>query len=235
VNVARFSRTPESAAAASGVRAELGIPEGAPVLGFVGRLVRDKGIVELTAAWRVLREEFPALHLVLVGGYEEGDPVPEVVKQALDSDERVRVLGWVSDSVPYYAAFDLLVLPTYREGFPNVLLEAAGMELPIVATLVPGCVDAVEDGTTGLLVPARDAERLAAALRRYLADARLREQHGAAGRERVVRLFQSERIWEGLVREYDALLSRGAIRAPGASRAPEPARVGSRRGEGEGA
>jgi lipopolysaccharide/colanic/teichoic acid biosynthesis glycosyltransferase len=102
---------------------------------------------------------------------------------------------------------DIVALPTYREGFPNVPLEAAGMELPVVATNVPGCIDAVADGRTGLLVPPRDAPALASAIRKYLNDSNLRLAHGKAGRERVLRYFRQEAIWEALFSEYDELLS----------------------------
>jgi glycosyltransferase involved in cell wall biosynthesis len=105
----------------------------------------------------------------------------------------------------------VLVLPSYREGFPNTPLEAAAMELPVVATRIPGTVDAVEDEVTGLLVPPRDAEALEQAIRRYLDCPELRQQHGKAGRERVLRLFRQEVVWEALYNEYMALLRQRGI------------------------
>lgn len=101
---------------------------------------------------------------------------------------------------------DLLVLPTHREGFPNVPLEAAAMELPVVATRIPGCIDAVEDSVTGTLVSARDAEELANAIRMYLKSPALRRRHGLAGRKRVLREFPQEAIWESLYSEYVRLM-----------------------------
>jgi glycosyltransferase involved in cell wall biosynthesis len=92
--------------------------------------------------------------------------------------------------------------------------EAAAMELPVVATRVTGSVDAVVDGVTGTLVPPRDAAALAEALRRYLLDPGLRRKHGSAGRERVVREFQPERIWEALYREYVELLQKRGLPTP---------------------
>ncbi len=207
----RFSpATPEAAAAA---RAALGLPAGAPVIGFVGRLVRDKGVVELAEAWRALRDDFPGAHLLLAGPEEAQDAVPPAVLAALRADPRVRFLGMVRDTPRAYAAMDLVALPTYREGFPNVALEAGAMGLPIVATAVPGCTDAVVDGTTGILVPAGDAGALAAGLRRYLADPALRAAHGGAGRARVLAEFRQEAIWEALAAEY-AALARHPLPAP---------------------
>ncbi|MGH7665085.1 MAG: glycosyltransferase family 4 protein [Gemmatimonadaceae bacterium] len=193
-------------------RDRLAIPRDAVVIGFVGRLVRDKGLVELHAAWRALRTELPGMHLLLVGPFEPQDPVPPGIRADLEADARVHLAGMDWNTPPLYAAMDLAVLPTYREGFPNVPLEAAAMGLPVVATRVPGCIDAIEDGVTGLLVPPRDADSLADAIWRYARDAGLRRQHGAAGRARVLTHFRREAIWEAIHAEYLRLL-RG--QAPG--------------------
>jgi glycosyltransferase involved in cell wall biosynthesis len=194
-------------------RARFGIPEDAIVIGFVGRLVRDKGICELTEAWSRLRAAHPQAHLLVVGPFEPQDPVSSDVERALREDPRVHLAGEDWNTPPLYAAMDVVALPTYREGFPNVPLEAAAMGLPVVATRVPGCVDAVADDTTGVLVPPRDAAALEGALRAYVADEVLRRRHGAAGRARVLREFRQEALWEALHAEYAALLARRG-RAP---------------------
>jgi glycosyltransferase involved in cell wall biosynthesis len=183
-------------------RAALGIPASARVVGFVGRLVREKGLVELWRAWGTLRDELPDLRLVMVGPVEPQDPIPREVLASLSGDPRVLMAGLQWDTPRYFRAFDVLALPTYREGFPVVPLEAAAMRLPVVATRVPGCVDAIVDGVTGTLVPARDAAALTAALRAYLVDPELRRRHGDAARARVVREFDQERIWSALHLEY---------------------------------
>jgi len=193
------------------LQAQLQIPPDATVIGFVGRMVRDKGMQELAHAWQHLREDYSHLHLLLVGDYEEQDPVPAWVQQTFAGDPRVHITGWVSDAAPYYAIMHVLVLPSYREGFPNTPLEAAAMELPVVATRIPGTVDAVEDEVTGLLIPPRDAQALEQAIRRYLDSPALRQQHGKAGRERVLRLFRQEVIWEAWYNEYVALLQQRGI------------------------
>ncbi len=182
------------------------LPQDAIVLGFMGRIVRDKGLVELAAAWRFLREVFPELFLLLVGPVEDRDPVPPEVLKHLEADPRVRLVGAVGDPAPFYAAMDILTLPTYREGFPNTPLEAAAMELPVVATDVDGCVEAVMYGLTGLLVPPRDSKALAAALQQLIEDPELRKQMGQAGRRRVLREFKPENIWKELYQEYRDLL-----------------------------
>ncbi len=196
------------------VRRRFGIPMDATVIGFVGRIVRDKGIVELAGAWRRLRNDHPELHLLIVGPFEEEDPVSPETEALLRQDSRVHLAGMDWNTPPLYAAMDLVALPTYREGFPNVPLEAAAMGLPVVATRIPGCVDAVADGVTGLLVPPADAGALASALERYLADADLRRAHGAAGRERIRLEFRQDVIWEALHQEYVRLLADRGLASP---------------------
>lgn len=194
------------------VREQYGIPENATVIGFVGRLVKAKGIVELSEAWTNIRDQFPAAHLLLVGPVETGDPVPTEVMHRLREDSRAHLIGEEWDVPPLYRAMDLLVLPTYREGFPIVLLEAAAMRLPIVATQVPGCVDAVRDCETGTLVPAQNSDRLAGAIARYLEDPPLGRMHGLAARNRVLREFSEHAMWAAVYEEYQRLLLEQGLR-----------------------
>ena len=188
------------------IRALHGIPEDAQVVSFMGRIVRDKGMVELAEAWEMLRVRFPSLHLVLMGVFEPQDPVPEEVETLFRNDPRVHLTGYVDGVAPYYAVTDVCVLPTYREGLPATLLEAAAMEVPVVATRIPGCVDAVVDGVTGVLVPPRDAGVLAHAVAAYLIDPELRRRHGRAARLRILEDFRPEVIWQELHEEYARLL-----------------------------
>lgn len=192
-------------------REALGIPPESLVVGFVGRIVQEKGIGELERAWRSLRDDYPAAHLLIVGPFETRDPVPGRSVERLQADPRVRLTGMEWNIAPLYAAMDIVVLPTYREGFPNVPLEAAAMRLPVVATNVPGCVDAVDDGRTGTLVPPRDSDALARAMRAYLDDSNLRRVHGDAGRDRVLLDFRQEAIWEALHAEYRRLLRERSL------------------------
>lgn len=202
----RFNPESIAASARRAVRRRHNIPEDAVVLGFVGRIVKDKGIVELAQAWRKIRDERPNTHLVLVGEFETGDPVPEEIQNMLAADKRVHLTGVVWDVPQMYSAFDLLVFPTYREGLPNVLLEAAAMALPVVATRVTGCVDAVLDGKTGTLVPVHDQHALAEAALAYIDSEVLRTAHGKAGRKWVLDNFRPEGVWKALAGEYAALV-----------------------------
>lgn len=202
----RFDPGRFDAQALLAARHRLDIPATAPVLGFVGRIVRDKGVDELAAAWTLLAAAFPALHLIVVGTLESEDPAPDPAVAALRDHPRVRFVPWVQDPSLYYALMEVVALPTYREGLPNVPLEAAAMRLPVVASRVTGCVDAVVDGITGTLVPPADPSSLAGALALYLRDASLRSRHGAAGRQRVLREFVPEDLWQRVHELYLSLL-----------------------------
>lgn len=196
------------------IRCRHGIGEDDLVIGFVGRVVRDKGMAELAAAWQVLRGRFPRLHLLLIGPFEPQDPIPSEVEKLFRTDPRIHVLGPIKEPASYYAAMDVFVLPTYREGLGAVLLEAAAMQVPTVATRIPGCYDAVEDGVTGLLVPPYDAQALAEALRRLLVSPSLRRRFGVAGRARVLRDFRPEVLHQMQFEEYCALLHARGLAAP---------------------
>ena len=186
------------------LRARLGVGN-APLVGFVGRLVRDKGIVELADAWLRVRERVPGAHLVIAGMFEERDAVPEDVRTRLANDPHVHMLGFIEDTAVLYGAIDVLTFPSHREGFPNVPAEAASMRVPVVAARTVGSVDAVVNGETGTLVPVGDATALATALERYLTDRTLATTHGKAARLRIQREFRRERVWEALAEFYETL------------------------------
>jgi glycosyltransferase involved in cell wall biosynthesis len=166
------------------------------IIGFVGRLARDKGILELHRSWAEIREKFDSAYLVIAGEPDERDPAPSEVLQSFRSDKRVRMLGWVTDTSAVYSCLDVLVLPSYREGLPTVILEAAAMEVPAIAARSTGCIDAVVDGVTGLLVETGDHRGLTEALERYLSDESLRREHGRQARARVLQEFKPEDVWQ---------------------------------------
>jgi glycosyltransferase involved in cell wall biosynthesis len=217
----RFDPHGSGAGTRHAVRDRYGIPRDALVVGYVGRLVRDKGIRELSEAWSSLRDEFPEARLLLCGAFEAGDKVPQNIRGELLGDDRVHFTGgFVDDVVPVYSAIDICVLPSYREGLPTVCLEAGLMKVPVVATRIPGCVDAVEDGVTGLLVEPGSQDAIANALRRLIEDHGLRRQMGEAGRTFVSRRFSEETVCGLLLAEYGRLLASSGLPVPVAGLPP---------------
>lgn len=207
----RFNPSEVSLRAREEARVSTGIPMECPVVGFVGRIARDKGVADLQRAWQQLRSRYRNLHLLVVGAEDTRDTVAPELLRKLRRDPRVHLTGRRSDVPVLLALMDVLVLPTYREGFGNVLLEAAAMAKPVVCTNVEGCIDAVRDGVTGTLVPVGDVQALAQSVARYLDQPNLREKHGRAARNRALDKFRPEQLVEATIQEYrDLLQSRAA-------------------------
>jgi lipopolysaccharide/colanic/teichoic acid biosynthesis glycosyltransferase/glycosyltransferase involved in cell wall biosynthesis len=207
VDARRFSPADRSSAETENLRSMLGIPTGAPVLGYVGRFVKDKGIRELVEAFQRLHATYPELHLLLVGDFEPGDPVEPEVRRYIEAGPAIIRPGFVSDTAPYYRLMDVLALPTHREGFPGVPLEAQASGVPVVTTTATGAVDSITDGVTGFLVPVGDTNALTNAVGKLLADPELRVRMGNAGRMRVERDFRLEVIWSAMGRLYRDLMA----------------------------
>jgi lipopolysaccharide/colanic/teichoic acid biosynthesis glycosyltransferase len=204
----RFTPTPERLEGAKQLRLELGIPENAPVIGFVGRFTKDKGFHELVSAFATILESHPDAYLLLVGDYEAGDPVPDTVRLQLEALPHVVKAGFVADPALIYHVFTVLALPTYREGFPNVPLEAAAAGKPVVTTDATGARDAVLHEKTGLIVPTKDSFALAKALKQILQNPELATQMGQAGQAWVEHEFKPERIWQELHQLYSSLYTQ---------------------------
>ncbi|MDA8109614.1 MAG: glycosyltransferase family 4 protein [Betaproteobacteria bacterium] len=195
-----------NAEAGRATRARLGIGAQDKVIVFVGRVTRDKGIVELVQAFQRLSGRMAGVHLVLVGPEEpERDPLPEATREAVAREPGIHAVGYESDPEHYLASADLICLPSYREGFGNVVIEAAAMGLPAVGTRIPGLRDAIVEGVTGVLVPAKDPVALERALADLLLDDALRQAMGAAAQERALREFDSRVVNARVLAEYATL------------------------------
>jgi glycosyltransferase involved in cell wall biosynthesis len=190
------------------LRAMHGLPVGAPTVGFIGRLTRDKGIVELATAFEQLYAEDPSRRLLLVGGTEDGDPLPDHTRKILLDHPGVVRTGFVSETAPYYHLMDVLCLPSHREGFPNTPLEAAAAGRPTVTTDATGARDSVVDNTTGLIVPCGDVGALTDALDRLLSDQETARTMGVNAARRAAEEFAPPKVWEGLGTVYRELLER---------------------------
>jgi glycosyltransferase involved in cell wall biosynthesis len=216
IDLGRFDPARISDAEVAAARTELGARSPDDVIvGLVGRLVREKGYAEVFEAAGELRERLPNLRFAVIGDddHEKED--------ALDAGDRaradaagVRFLGGRDDVDRLYAGMDIFVLASYREGFPRTAMEAAAMGVPVVATDIRGCRQVVDHGTTGLLVPARDATALADAIKALAVDPDRRARLGIAGRAKAMREFDERRCVEITLDTYRALLSRRALPVP---------------------
>lgn len=210
VDIERYHPRSDDAPDVQQLRRELGLNQGEPVVGFVGRFTRDKGVEDLLSAFSCpVLAVVPNARLLLLGVFEEGDPISPRARESLHTNSRITLAGLVENAAPYYALMDVLAFPSYREGFPNVPLEAAASGIPSVAYATTGSVDAVEDGVTGTLVTPGDSVELGRAICRYLTNRELRTRHGGAGRERVVQDFRREAVLVAWERFYAGLLESG--------------------------
>lgn len=187
------------------VRTELDIGLKQTVILFLGRLNRDKGMLDLAAAFCDIASRSNDVVLVLVGA-EEDVPFSRVQEICGVHRGRLRRVSFTSEPERYMAAVDIFCLPSYREGFGQVIIEAAASGVPTVASRIYGISDAVEDGKTGLLFPAGDVVALTQALERLITDIDLRRQMGEAARLRALALFRSQKITDEVMALYSEFL-----------------------------
>ena len=207
IDLRRFGAHGDADAARAAVRAEWGVGPDDVVVGAVGRLVLEKGYRELFDAWELVRRSHPEARLVVIGPFDpdKADEVPaEVVEHARSLG--VHFDGHRDDVDRRYLGMDAYVLASYREGFPRSAMEAAASGLPIVATDIRGCRQVVDHEVTGLLVPARTVEPLAAALERVVGDAGLRAAMSKAAIDKAAAEFDDRRVVDITLRTYDRLL-----------------------------
>lgn len=207
IDLVRFDPSARSGAR-SRVRSEIGVEETDIVVGTVGRLVAEKGFLEL---FRAVEQVGPGFVFVVVGPVDPDKPdsLPaDVIKRAQDFG--VRFLGMRTDIEDVYSALDLFVLPSHREGFPRAAMEAAAMALPVIATDIRGCRQVVRDGVNGVLVPVGDVESLADAIKTVGSDRGLMSRMSASSREIALEEFDERRVVKIVMGTYrDALAAKG--------------------------
>jgi glycosyltransferase involved in cell wall biosynthesis len=213
IDLERFDPERGSARDTEGARAELGADsDGDVVVAAVGRLVREKGYPELFEAAAQVRQTAPQVRVAVIGP-DDHDKVDGLTThdRAIAAAAGVRMLGHRDDMARLYRGMDVLVLASHREGFPRTPMEAAAMGVPVIATDIRGCRQAVEHGVTGLLVPPRDPTALAGAIAMLADDRELRRRMGVAARAKALREFDQARCIDVTIATYARLLERAGL------------------------
>ncbi len=223
VDTQRFDRTQFSPSELALKRRELGIPSDAPVVGFVGRLVREKGLLELLAAARLVRARVPNARFLFVGPVDTAKPDvirPEVANEYGVAD--ICHFTGMRDDVPsLYPLMQLFVLPSYREGFPLSIIEASAASVPCIVTDARGCREAVEHGRNGLVVPLGDIPALADAIAELLLDPERARRMGEEGRRMALDRFDEQKVFAQVKAEYMCLLQAKGLPVPHLVQAPD--------------
>ncbi len=186
------------------LRNELGIDSSDFVFVFIGRLVADKGINELVRAFLSLA--IPNCKLLLVGPYETEDPLQPETLKAIQQNDSILSVGFQHDVRPYLVISDCLVFPSYREGFPNVVMQAGAMGLPSIVTDINGSNEIIIEGFNGTIVPAKNVTALSNAMIRIKEDETWRNQLQSNARSSIISRYEQELVWESLLIKYKEFL-----------------------------
>lgn len=187
---------------------ELGLKPNFKIIGAVGRLVREKGYLDLFKAFKKVLEKFPDTILLIVGPKEpeKKDKFNPIVAKDYGIEKNTIFLGQRVDVDELYSLMDIFVLSSHREGFPRTVIEASAMGKPVVATNIRGCREAVEDGKTGLLVPVKNPAKLAEVIIYLLENPEKAKQMGKNGRIKIVKEFDERLVFDRIKEEYQRLI-----------------------------
>lgn len=190
------------------LKKELGIKDSDFVFIFLGRLVKDKGINELISAFKKLSTQKNNVKLLLLGKYEhELDPVLPETEFEVKTNDNIILAGWQTDTRPYLLISNVSILPSYREGFPNVVLEAGAMGLPCIVTNISGCNEIIRDQYNGVIIPPKDEVKLFEAMKSILIDKKLVNEMALNSRAVIVNNYERSFVWNSLLEEYKFLLN----------------------------
>ena len=208
IDTAYFSKTHFTLTQLENKKNELGIASSDFVFVFVGRLVSDKGINELVTAFNTLQTtELPNSTLLLVGNCEETlDPLLPKTLALLKNNPKIKSVGWQEDVRIFYGISNVLVFPSYREGFPNVVLQAGAMELPAIVTNINGCNEIITHNDNGLIVAKKDVASLKNAMLTIAQQKDLYKKLQRNTRLKIVTKYQQQQVWDELLKEYQTLV-----------------------------
>jgi glycosyltransferase involved in cell wall biosynthesis len=198
-----FSKKSIEEYAVNEIKEKYHIPSNTVVYVFVGRIVEDKGIHELVEAFLALEG---LAYLLLVGSYEdEREPVKAEIKEAIQNHPRIIHVGFQKDVRPFLAASDVFVFPSYREGFPNVVLQAAAMELPCIVSDINGSNEIIQHNENGLIVPAKNIDQLKSVMEELLNNPDKRKALATKARPSILEKYDQQKIWKAIIKEYEKI------------------------------
>lgn len=178
------------------------------VFGFVGRIVRDKGINELVRTFDKLSKKYNDIKLLLVGAYEEADPLDENTYKIIQNNHNIISVGRQSDVRPFLKSMHIFVLPSYREGLCGVILEACSMEVPIIATDIMGIREVVKDGYNGKLIALNNEEQLCDIMEAFYTDKSKLKEYSKNGKEYVINNYEKTKVWKHSINKYKEIVRK---------------------------
>lgn len=178
------------------------------IIGYVGRIVKDKGIEELIEAFKIILGKSYNVKLMVIGSVEKGNAISDKDYLFLKNNPNVLLIDHVSNPISYYNNMDLFVFPTHREGFGNVSIEAQALKVPVITTNVTGAIDTVVDGKTGFIVEKGSVEAIANKIEKLINNEKLRSKLGENGRIHAKNKFSNEIIWNDMEKMYKNYLDR---------------------------
>lgn len=189
------------------LRVNLGIAKEDFVFVFLGRLVKDKGINELISAFKNLNNRMQNTKLLLLGAYEkELDPLLPITTEEIQNNQNIITAGWVSDVRPYLAISNALVFPSYREGFPNTVMQACAMKLPCIVSNINGCNEIIKNNINGLVIPVKDQISLVQAMEKFRANKDFLEKLAKNTRQLIQEKYERTFVWNEILKEYKLLI-----------------------------
>lgn len=206
IDLEYYSRTPEVVEKAAEIRQRLNADEDTFVFLFVGRLVKDKGIDNLVKAFLSLSKEKPNIRLLLVGEFEDKDHPDSTTIRSIKNSPLIFKTGWMEDVRPFYVASDLLVFPSRREGFPNVVIEAGAMELCSIVTDINGSNEIIIEGSNGMIIPRDDYQSLFSLMKKLSTDRRLVKDMASNARQSVADRYDQNYVCLKLKDYYKQIL-----------------------------
>ncbi len=188
------------------LRNELEIPQKDLIFIFIGRLVSAKGLNELVRAFKKLQQENQDISLLLVGPYEEDlDPLKPETLADIKKHPKIFTTGFQSDVRPYFSIANVLAFPSYREGFPNVVMQAGAMGLPAVVSNINGCNEIVVEGKNGIIVPVKNEDKLFTAMKLFAENPDYSSRMAGNAREEIGKYYERKEFWQILLKEYKSL------------------------------